>query len=56
MAIKSILFNTEMVREILGGRKSCTRRLQRNNIVSVTAWMPLPEPYKENEDEGQANT
>lgn len=22
----------------------------------VIAWMPLPEPYKENEDEGQADT
>ena len=27
MAIKQILFNTEMVRAILDGRKSCTRRL-----------------------------
>lgn len=27
MAIKRILFNTEMVRAILDGRKSCTRRL-----------------------------
>lgn len=32
MAIKPILFNTEMVREILDGRKVCTRRLPRKQI------------------------
>lgn len=32
MAIKPILFNTEMVRAILGGRKVCTRRLPRKQI------------------------
>lgn len=25
-------------------------------ILDVIAWMPLPEPYRENDDEGQANT
>ena len=32
MAIKSILFNTDMVRAILDGRKVCTRRLPRKQI------------------------
>lgn len=32
MAIKPILFNTDMVRAILDGRKSCTRRLPRKQI------------------------
>ena len=32
MAIKPILFNSEMVRAILDGRKSCTRRLPRKQI------------------------
>ena len=27
MSVKQILFNTEMVRAILDGRKSCTRRI-----------------------------
>lgn len=30
MSVKSILFNTEMVRAILDGRKSCTRRINKD--------------------------
>ena len=38
MAIKSILFNTEMVRAILDGRKTCTRRVVKGFIPDDALW------------------
>lgn len=35
-----ILFNTEMVRAILDGRKSCTRRVIKHNVDAI-----LNSPY-----------
>lgn len=38
MTIKPILFNTEMVRAILDGRKTCTRRSVKGNIPNDAIW------------------
>ena len=38
MAIKPILFNGEMVRKILDGRKTCTRRSVKDNIPNDAIW------------------
>lgn len=38
MEIKSILFNTEMVRAILDGQKTCTRRIVKGAIPDDAMW------------------
>lgn len=38
MSVKPILFNTEMVRAILDGRKSCTRRIVKGFIPNKAVW------------------
>lgn len=38
MMVKPILFNTEMVRAILEGRKSCTRRIEKGFIPDDEVW------------------
>ena len=46
MAIKPILFNTEMVRSILDGKKSCTRRINKDANDYVVPDMEFYNPEK----------
>lgn len=50
MAIKPILFNAEMIRAILDGRKSCTRRILKHDVEAILN-SPYHKEHPEVEDE-----